>query len=429
MDFIRIFNLVITSLFFVCYFYQIVYIFVSLFSKEKTLKPATKNHRFAILIAAHNEKMVIGHLIDSIRRQVYPADLIDIYVGADNCTDNTAEIARSKGAVVYERFDTEKKGKGYVLRMLFDKLKSDTDYQYDAFIVFDADNVLNKNFISEMNVMLNNGYELSTCYRNSKNYGTNWISAGYALWFLRESRYLNGVRMHFNTSCAVSGTGFMFTKRIIEKYGGWNFFLLTEDIEFTIANVICNEKIGYARKAVLYDEQPVTFAQSWRQRLRWAKGFLQVFRHYGIKLMKGMFKGDFSCYDMTMTIMPAATLTGISTVFNICMAIYCLVTQSHLDDLKAGVIVTIICLTGLLFISGIITTITEWKNINCKAWKKVLYAFTFPLFMLTYIPISLVAFFAKPEWKPIDHNDNVSIDDIEGDAAKEADEKTECEVK
>lgn len=127
------------------------------------------------------------------------------------------------------------------------------------FAVLTADNVLDRNFFATLNVTFSWGYDIVTCYRNSKNYGDNWISAGYGLWFLRESRYLNQAR----------------------QGGGWPFHLLTEDIEFTIDNVVRGVKIGYCPEAILYDEQPVDFRQSWAQRLRWSQGYLQVFRRYG----------------------------------------------------------------------------------------------------------------------------------------------------
>lgn len=169
--------------------------------------------------------------------------------------------------------------------------------------------MLDCHFVEAMNRTFTDGYEVVTSYRNSKNYGENWISAGYALWFIRESRYLNNSRMLMGTSCAISGTGFLFSRKVIESTNGWVFHLLTEDIEFSVYHILQGRTIGFCADAVLYDEQPATFRQSWRQRLRWARGFLQVFRKYGFGLIKGMGKGRFSCYDMSMTVMPAFLLT------------------------------------------------------------------------------------------------------------------------
>ena len=329
------------------------------------------------------------------------------------CTDDTARVARERGAIVFERHDTVHVGKGYVLNEMLKRIKRPGRKRYDAYLVLDADNILDPNFISEIEKVYSSGYEIVTCYRNSKNYGDNWISAGYALWFLREAQYLNNARMRLGSSCAVSGTGFLFSDGVLEACGGWNFFLLTEDIEFTIDNVVRGGKVGYAAGAVLYDEQPTSFAQSWRQRMRWSKGYLQVFRKYASELFSGIARGSFSCYDMTMNIMPAAVLTGLSVVVNIGAAIANATSGGSMAVLAVSVLQTLMSLYLTLFVLGAITTVTEWKNIRCAAWKKVLYAFTFPLFMLTYVPICIASLFTKVEWKPICHTRVMTLEQIE----------------
>lgn len=405
-------NFVIMCVFFLCYSYQFAYIPIGLLTQRKYSYLESRGKRVAVLIAARNEQAVIGELIDSIRAQDYPQHLIDIVVGADNCSDRTAEIARERGARVFERQDTEHVGKGYVLNFLLHKLRS-LGLSYDAYIVLDADNILDPGFIAAMCGCAEQGHDIVTCYRNSKNYGDNWISAGYALWFLREAQYLNNARMRLGSSCAVSGTGFLFSDGVLEACGGWNFFLLTEDIEFTIDNVVRGEKVGYAAGAVLYDEQPTSFAQSWRQRMRWSKGYLQVFRKYASELFSGIARGSFSCYDMTMNIMPAAVLTGLSVVVNIGAAIANATSGGSMAVLAVSVLQTLMSLYLTLFVLGAITTVTEWKNIRCAAWKKVLYAFTFPLFMLTYVPICIASLFTKVEWKPICHTRVMTLEQIE----------------
>ena len=412
MQYVKTINCAVMVLFLICYSYQFFYIPVALFKKRKPHSPEKLN-RIAVLIAARNEQSVIGQLIDSLKGQSYPVQLLDIYVGADNCTDATCDVARAHGAVVYERFDTQKVGKGYVLNFLLNKIKQ-SGQKYDAYVVLDADNIVDVNFITEINRVYCDGYDIVTCYRNSKNYGDNWISAGYALWFLREARYLNGARFSLGSSCAVSGTGFLFSERIIKSCGGWNFFLLTEDIEFSIYNITNGMKIGYAADAVIYDEQPVSFAQSWRQRLRWSRGYLQVFGRYWRKLLTGICRGSFSCFDMTMNIMPAAVLTGISTAVNLAAVAYNFASHSSFAELAGAALTIAAGLYSTMFVLGAITTATEWKNIMCPSAKKVLYVFTFPLFMLTYIPICIVSLFYDPGWKPITHNRCVNLGEGQG---------------
>ena len=415
METLKTINFIIAVIFFVCYTYQFLYIPVPWLRKARPHSPA-KDNRYAVLICARNEQRVIGDLIASLRGQTYSQGLLSIFVLADNCTDDTAMVARVAGANVYERFNQVQVGKGYALQELLEHLEQDYPQGFDGYFVFDADNILAPNYVEAMNRTFSDGHDIVTSFRNSKNYGDNWISAGYALWFLRESRYLNHARFLLGTSCAVSGTGFLFSRRVLEETGPWPFHLLTEDIQFSVDQVTRGRKIAFCPDAVLYDEQPTTFRQSWNQRLRWSKGYLQGFRGYGAKLLRGAAGGSFSCYDMAMNIMPAAILTGASAVINLGAAVYAFAGGGSLPALGLSVLQTLGSLYLTLFLLGAVTTVTEWRNIHCSTGKKILYAFTFPLFMLTYLPICAASLFARPEWKPIQHRRSMTLDQIRATA-------------
>lgn len=409
----------------VLYFYQFIYIVIALIGdKKKKLDTyeAKKLHKFAFIIAARNEQAVIGNLINSIKQQNYPAELIDVIVVADNCTDDTAQIAREHGAVCYERFNNMLVGKGYALDYCFNKIVEQFgDYTaYDGYFIFDADNVIDKNYVKEMNKVFDRGYNVITSYRNSKNYDTNWITSGYSLWFIREAKYLNNPRMMLKTSCAVSGTGFLVNSTIIKKNNGWKFNLLTEDIQFSVVNILEGEKIGYCENAMFYDEQPTTFKQSWNQRMRWSKGFYQVMFRYGRELIAMMFKKRemfVSCYDMFMTLAPATLLSIGCILLNLIFLAYGATDVHMLRRILPGTLGSI-AFAGvnfylLMFSIGFITLVTEWNKILAPANKKIKSLFTFPLFMITYVPISLVALVKKVEWKPIAHSISKSVEEIE----------------
>ncbi len=388
-------------------------------NKKTTDRKPKKLNKFGVIICARNEQSVIGGLIDSLKRQDYPEELIDIYVVADNCCDYTAKYAEAAGATVFERNDQNLVGKGYALDFAFNKiLKAQT--KHDAYLIFDADNLVDKDFVKEMNLCLNKGYRVLTSYRNSKNYGTNWITSGYSLSFIREAKYLNKARQDLKLCCAISGTGFCVSREIIEEQGGWKHHLLTEDIEFTVDSVIKGEKFGISEKSVLFDEQPVTFKSSWNQRLRWTKGFYQILGQYGGKLLKGIFKGSFACYDFLITLFPASAYTVYNLIKCIVECVYGVIAFSKSLNpliLVQNCLVPLVSCFGIMYLvffaMGCVTMITEHKVIRATKPQKIRSLFTYPLFMITYCPIAIVAIFKKVSWTPIPHTVKATIDDLE----------------
>ncbi|MBR3150738.1 MAG: glycosyltransferase family 2 protein [Erysipelotrichaceae bacterium] len=404
METVKTMNLLIGIVFAAVYAYQFLYVPLSLLGKEKRKDVPLKEHRYAVLICARNEEKVIGDLLDSLAAQDYPRELLDCYVMADNCTDATASVAEAHGACVFERFDAVKRGKGYALDTLLKAVRQKVPGKYTGYFVFDADNLLAADYIRQMNRRVCEGCELITSYRNSKNYSHNWISAASALWFLRESRYLNYPRHLCGSSGAVSGTGFYFSETVAAENDGWPYHLLTEDVEFSADQILKGRKVAFCKEAVLYDEQPVTLTDSFRQRLRWSKGFFQVFHRYGKELAAASLKGSFACYDLLNTIMPAFVLSVVSLLLNgICLfaslkntAVLRTVLQSQ-GMAVAGAYLT-------LFLCGLITTVSEWRKICAPAYKKILYLFSFPVFMMMYLPISVLALFTAVRWDPIPHS-------------------------
>ena len=423
METLKTVNWLIGIIFFVCYTYQFLYIPVVWlrgkirnrsrraaadgYAAARSLAAAApakrQTNRYAVMICARNEEKVIGDLIASIHAQTYDPKLIHIFVMADNCTDQTARIAREAGATVYERFNRVRVGKGYALAALMKQIQQIYPEGFDGYFVFDADNILSPDYVEQMDKTFSKGFEIVTSYRNSKNYGDNWLSAGSALWYLRESRYLNHARHLLGTSCAVGGTGFLFSRTIAEEMGPWPYHCLVEDIEFTADVIVKGHKIAFCPDAVFYDEQPSDMRQSWRQRSRWCKGGLQVFSRYGGALIKGAAHGSFSCFDLAMSTMPAYILSVAAIACNVILAIYGAVVGDNLMIAVQSIAEMAFDMYLTVFTLGMITTVTEWRQIRAGTGKKILYAFTFPIFMFTYIPIALSAVFCKIEWKPVEH--------------------------
>lgn len=405
---LRMISRALAAVVFICYLYQIVYLFVPMVKKGKGHGRAVMN-RYAVLIAARNEENVLPYLLESIAQQDYPRELVDVYVVADNCTDGTARAAREHGAAVYERFNTRQIGKGYALNFLLEGMGRDGVLEgYDAFLVFDADNLLRPDYISQINRTCSDGYEAFCGYRNSKNFADNWISAGYALWFIHDSVHLNQSRMLLGTTCAVSGTGFGFRRSLLEKCGGWRFFTLTEDIEFDTWCATNGVRIGFCREAMLYDEQPTSLRQSWKQRRRWVQGGIQVSFRYAGALLRGILRGGrvgYASFETATLSLWGYGVSGLSAG----VAIVC----AFLTERWPGVFLTLgAALVGMyvsMLLVGALTLLGEWDNISGSTAKKVMGLFSFPLFMLTFIPIAVSAVFCRFSWQPIAHTVAVPV--------------------
>ena len=421
LHFVELFNSAIGWSIALLYLYQVFYLAVGLIRRGwRDKHQPSRLHRYAVLISARNEEEVIGELIESLKRQNYPADLLDIYVVADNCTDHTAQAAQAHGAVVYQRFDRVQVGKGYALDYLLKQLEADgLSENYEGYFIFDADNIVDPNFVSEMNRTFDRGcFDAITSYRNSKNFGQNWITAGYSIWFLREARFVNAARMALGLNCAVSGTGFLISAKLIREKGGWPYHLLTEDIQFSAECAVQGSRIGYCGSAIVYDEQPTTFRQSWDQRLRWSKGFYQVDVKYGLALIRGIFRGGrqgLSCYDILLTVTPGVLLCIFGAALQIMAALVCLaapdyIVQQVLDLMVSFLLGSFLTFYRGMFFYGLITVLSEWRHIPSSPLQKLMYLFTFPLFILTYMPITVAALFQRVEWKPIRHNSLAQID-------------------
>ncbi len=375
--------------------------------KDKPLK-VKKDHRFMAIIPAHNEEAVVGNLIESLKNQSYNKELYDIYVIADNCTDRTAQIARDAGAIVYERFDPEKKTKGFALDwFLQQKIKEDAPY--DAFCVFDADNIVDKDFIKNMNKKLCQGEDVVQGYRDIKNPTDSWITAGYALFYWTMHRFYHLARYNVGLSPLLNGTGFMVRFDVI-KPDGWKTVTLTEDIEFSLQRIIKGKRLGWATDAIVYDEQPVGFKQSWSQRSRWTVGHMQCIKEYtkklglAIKENKSMVNVDGFLYIVGS--IPMFIITIVLLLTNFLMYIGNAITQFDL-------ILNILRYLIPTFLLPILTSaFVMWLDKRpIKPMIKGLLCY--PIFMGSWLLINFKCLFKRDtKWEKINHVRNIKINDV-----------------
>lgn len=268
-------------LLFLFYYY---YISVSGWRKHEEEKDFVPEKRFALLTAAHNEEAVIRYHIESLKQLNYPPELFDIYIIADNCTDKTAAVARKEGVKVFERFSPQR-GKGFALDWMFNNLFEMEEQKYDAICLFDADNVVSSNFLLEMNSKLKKGYRSIQGYLDTKNPNDSWVTACYATAYWSMNRMWQLARYNKGLSNALGGTGVCLEYNLLKEYG-WGATCLTEDLEFTMKLLNNGIKTSWAHEAKVYDEKPVYFSQTWRQRTRWLSGHWDVCFRYAVPLLK-----------------------------------------------------------------------------------------------------------------------------------------------
>jgi cellulose synthase/poly-beta-1,6-N-acetylglucosamine synthase-like glycosyltransferase len=396
------------------------YLCVSFFGilRKKNIEKVKPKRSFALIVAAHNEEVVIDDIIESLKGLDYPKKLYDIFVIADNCTDNTALKARKKGVFVYERKTIGKRGKGYALEWMFNKIFK-MEKKYDDVAIFDADNLVHKNFLKEMNKQLCKGYKVVQGYLDSKNPGDTWITGSYSIAFWTNNRMFQLARSNLGLSAQLGGTGFSIDTDILKKLG-WGATCLTEDLEFTCKLILHGYKVGWAHDAIIYDEKPLTLLQSWNQRKRWMQGFTDVSSRYFFKLVKESIRNcNFLLMDCALySIQPIiAVLIGISAVsggvqyimktFNLISNFNTIVYSINFDLFT----ISMILISILQFVYTPFILILE-KKLNFKTF---LYYIIYPVYAFTWFPISLLGILGKNnrEWNHTIHSRSVKIKDLE----------------
>ena len=408
---------------------------VGLFFKKKY--PETeKKYKYGLIIPARNEEAVVSKLIESIQKNNYPQDKLHIFVIAHNCTDKTAAIARKyDGVSVYEYNNPAENTMGYAFRYLFSCIERDFGTQsFDGFFLFNADNILDKNYITKMNDAFDYfGKEcVITSYRNSKNFGSNLISGLYGMYFTMGCRFESRGRTVMGCSTRVQGTGYLINSEIVKD--GWKYVTLAEDWEFTADQVLRERNIRYCDEAVFYDEQPTSMRIMWRQRVRWSRGHLIVFYTRIKDLFSKIFlkktKNRGSVYDIFVNVLPVpllillfyiiqGTLLAIAPLCDKALTYKQIFIGNSTDILlsKGGLFVwlrSMILYCATMILGAVTIFVVERKRIKKVSFiKKALISILWPLFLSIQFIMDIQALFSKNlGWKPIPHNDQTSFEHV-----------------
>ncbi len=394
--------------------YGLYFVFIAFvgLKKNKPAPPAPPQTRFAVLVAARNEAPVIGQLVDSLNRQNYPKDLYTVFVAPNNCTDDTRAVALAHGATIFQHKGVVH-SKGDVLHQIGEKLLSGGEF--DAFCVLDADNLVHPDFLQRMNDAHLAGVQVAQGFRDSKNPADSAVSTCYSICYWMLNRFYNNGRQRLKLSSLVNGSGFMMSVDLLRRLGGWCTTTMTEDYEMTAQCVLLGEKVQYVPQAIIYDEQPLTFLQSWRQRRRWSSGSVQGMEIYLSRLTRQGFKArSWACLDLSLTYMtPMVQLISLLTgLVTFALGLYHIlvfkpVPLAFAVGLAALALVAVFII--LTWFASFVIRLSRGKNLR-GTFKGMAY---FALFLLSWLPISVISLFKKTKtWDAIGHSSTASIGDV-----------------
>lgn len=373
-----------------------------LIMKKNTNYPQKEKngHNYAILIPARNESLVIEKLLISIENQTKKIKPEDVYVIVETKKDKTVSIVEKHKMTIVYRKNLNKKRKGFALDdAIKEILKSNK--KYDAYFIFDADNILDKNYIKEMTKSFDEGYDIGIGYRNTKN-SKNLVSAASALTFSMINTIGNKRKSKYTNNLIISGTGYYIKGTIIESWKGFPFNSLTEDYELSLYSILNNLTTTYNDSAIYYDEQPEIFDVTITQRSRWVKGYFDARRNYIHKIRKSISKKDKN-YASKIT-----ALIGVNPLITLIIGILLLLIDS-ITSFK-NFIISLLIIFILIYITLMIFTYIiikkEENKLDIKV-SKILLIFYNPLYLLSYIYCLYIAITKKDlGWQEIKHTNN-----------------------
>ena len=347
--------------------------------------PAT---RFAVLAAARNEEAVIGELVASLKNQNYPPELVDVFVIPNNCTDYTEAVAAASGAEIIRCLGPVR-GKGDALREAVRQL---LPRGYDAFAVFDADNVVHPDFLRRMNDAILGGARVCKGKIRAANPGDSWVAGCYGLYFASFDWFFSRPRGSCGLSAKLVGTGFAVHREVLEELGGWNTATIAEDAEFSAQCARIGRRVHWVPEAVTYDEEPLDLRTSLIQRRRWCAGIMQVARRELVPLLRG--RGPLlRRLDMAMFLLCpyAQALSGLLLPLSLVLGG---------PQGLWGALAALAAAYGGAAALGLVLSLAEGYGLRGMAPAILGY----PLFMATWMPLQVSALFrGVRRWQPIPH--------------------------
>ena len=274
--------------------YQFLLGLLALNAKMITSFKTEKSRKFAIVVPAHNEEKIITKTIYSLSGLIYPKKSYEVFVIADNCTDNTAKVASSLGVNVLERTNPDKTGKGYALRWAFDQILAKED-AFDSIIVVDADSLISGNYLEVMNYYLEQGSRVIQSSDLVLPEPGNWSVEATRIGFLLYNYVKPLGRKVLKFNMGLRGNGMCFSADVLREVP-WKAWSLIEDVEYGLILLLNGVKIEFAPEATVLAQMPVEAKNAESQRSRWEIGRFEIVKTYSTKFLTNSFKKRSASY-------------------------------------------------------------------------------------------------------------------------------------
>ena len=419
---INIIDIIFTGVIFVMGVLSWYYVGGFFLSMKRTPKAphSDKYTKFAILIPARNESKVVGNIIKALKNQTYPKEHFDVWFITESHEDPTNVIAIDSGYKYFIRDElTEKrKTKGFALQECIRYFKNN-NIQYDAYMIFDADNVMDNDYLEKMNDVRQTGVEVAVGYRNFTNINRNWLTSGSAILFTYMNSFTSKNRTILFKKAIIAGTGYYVNADIIDEAGGWIFTGLTEDTEFTTYCEYHDINMMYYPYINFYDEQSPSYRTNHTQHIRWVWGFVENRKRFKIggrnHHATSKIRNGASIFEYKTSIIPFAAATITDFLLLVCSLILWGFSFKFNPEFShimwIHILIQAIFLYSLFVIVAIATIAHNYNKLKMKWWMIIISVITYPF----YFGDLLLAFLhglcipkSRKTWKPIKHTGKIS---------------------
>lgn len=410
---------------FLMLWYYVLYFIIACIKVKKinNIEPKTK---FAILVPARNESNVISHILESFLNLQYPRDLFEVFVIIESEDDPTNKIVQDYGFKVIVRPTLEgRRTKGFALDDAYQYIKSN-NLDFDAFMVFDADNIVSKDYLIHMNNVYQSGYQVGVGYRSFTNSSTNWITATSATLFSFMNQFTSRGRSMLFKKATLTGTGYFISREIVDGIGYWYWTGMTEDVELTAYCFYHNIKMHYYPHAVYYDEEPTDFKTMHNQHTRWVWGYFANKKKFKNEIgeyfpVKNKVVRNLSIIEYNVSIYPFAVFSILLFIASVVSLIFGFLAlgfnQENVEYLFAHAAFYFAALWLVFMFVAAFTLAIDNNNLKFKARLCVATVLTYIIFFGDFLFGFLDGFFHKSKrstWKRIKHEGKITDKEAKG---------------